>query len=580
MIRRLYRLYPHPGLLVRLGMLTVVLAVLQGLLLGLLVPILRALLRPEPDWNAAAPWLITGAVGMVAYWVLSVLATPVGFAAASQLAEQLRYRLMQHVTTLPLGWFSADRKGHLARTVTTSTGALAQLCVVIAQPAITCTLVPATVVVVTFAVDWRLGLPLLATLPVALLALRRSGRIFVAVLSDLEVAANEITGRAIEYGQAQPVLRAAGHSSTGGTRMRDALDDHRGRYRRGLNRLLVPDLSYTGVVMAGFVAVLVLGAQFLLTGTLAVADTVALLVLTVRFLEPLGALGGHSQGLRAMSYRITCVEEILHTPALRHSRHPVRRMEHAGIEFNGVTYSYRDGDMPALSDISFHCRPGTTTALVGPSGSGKTTVTRLVARFFDTDSGNVRVGGVDVRDYDHPMLLGEIAIIFQDVYLFNTTIEENLRLARPEATQAELETVARAARLDEIIARLPEGWQTTVGEGGAALSGGERQRVSIARAFLKRARIVLIDEAASALDPENEAAVGNAITTLADDPERTIIVVSHRPATLQAADQVITLDAGRVVETGTPAALRHAGGLFARLYDQYEHARGWRITTV
>ncbi|WP_207943631.1 ATP-binding cassette domain-containing protein [Actinomadura sp. KC345] len=229
--------------------------------------------------------------------------------------------------------------------------------------------------------------------------------------------------------------------------------------------------------------------------------------------------------------------------------------------------------------MSFRCPAGSTTALVGPSGSGKATVTRLVARFHDTGSGHVRVGGRDVRDYEHAALLDDIAIVFQDVYLFDTTIEENLRPARPDATRADLDAAAREARLDEVVARLPDDWATRVGEGGAQLSGGERQRVSIARAFLKRARIVLVDEAASALDPESESAIGQAIGRLARDPDRTVVVIAHRPATLAAADHVVALEDGRVTETGRPADLRAGGGTFARLYDQYEHTRSWHITS-
>ncbi|MEU5286256.1 ATP-binding cassette domain-containing protein [Streptomyces sp. NPDC020755] len=230
--------------------------------------------------------------------------------------------------------------------------------------------------------------------------------------------------------------------------------------------------------------------------------------------------------------------------------------------------------------MSLRCRPGTTTALIGPSGSGKTTATRLIARFFDVDSGQVRVGGVDVRELDPSSLLDEIAIVFQNVYLFDDTIEDNLRLARPDATWAELREAAAAARLDEVIERLPAGWQTRVGEGGAQLSGGEPQRVAIARAMLKRARIVLVDEASSALGPENEAVVTRAIANLGDDPDRTVIVIAHRPATLATADHVVPLDDGRVVETGTRYELLRAGGAFSRLSSQYERARHWRIAPV
>jgi ATP-binding cassette subfamily B protein len=173
--------------------------------------------------------------------------------------------------------------------------------------------------------------------------------------------------------------------------------------------------------------------------------------------------------------------------------------------------------------------------------------------------------------------MDDIAIIFQDVYLFDDTIENNLRLARPDATPEDLAAAARAARLDEVISRLPDGWNTQVGEGGAQLSGGERQRVSIARAFLKKARVVLIDEASSALDPENERAIAEAIANIAHDVERTVIVIAHRPTTLAAADQIIALDGGRIAEAGTPQSLRNADGIFSRVYSQYEQARHWRI---
>ncbi|MDJ1640039.1 ABC transporter ATP-binding protein [Streptomyces pakalii] len=229
----------------------------------------------------------------------------------------------------------------------------------------------------------------------------------------------------------------------------------------------------------------------------------------------------------------------------------MRRIDEAEVEFADVTFTYPGGDTPALRNVSLRCPAGSTTALVGPSGSGKTTATRLIARFFDIDSGELRIGGVDVRRLDPTTLLDEIPIVFQDVYLFDDTIEDNLRLARPEATWDELREAATAARLDGVIERLPAGWQTRVGEGGAQLSGGERQRVAIARAMLKRARIVLVDEASSALDPENEAAITRAIANLGADPGRTVIVIAHRPATLEVADLVVSLDGGRVVESGT-----------------------------
>ncbi|OWA17289.1 ABC transporter ATP-binding protein [Streptomyces sp. CS057] len=579
MIRRLYRLWPNPKLLARLWLLTAGQAVLQGLLLALLIPVLDAVVRPEPDIGAAAPWLVLGVAGAALYAVLSVIATPVGFAAAGTLAAQLRRRLMRHVSTLTLGWFTAEHKARLARAVTSDVGNAAHLAVTIGGPVITSTLLPATVVVVTFTVDWRMALLLCAIALVAYVALRRAARIAEIAEIELERAAAGVAGRAIELGQAQPVLRAAGHAE-GTPRMRAALEDHRETYREGMRRARRPFFVYTGVIMAGFIAVLALTAELMISGRVETARAIALLVLAARFLEPLGNLIELIGALRALRNQIARVEELLSTPPLPVPAEPVHAITDAGVEFANVTFTYPGGDSPALHEVSLHCRPGTTTALVGPSGSGKTTVTRLIARFFDIDSGELRVGGVDVRRLDPAALLEEIAIVFQDVYLFDDTIEDNLRLASPEATWDELREAATAARLDEVIERLPSGWNTRVGEGGAQLSGGERQRVAIARAMLKQARIVLVDEASSALDPENEAAVTRAIANLGADPGRTVIVIAHRPATLAAADHVVALDSGRVVEAGTRAELLLAGGAFARLSSQYERARHWRIARM
>lgn len=578
LIRHLYKLWPDPALLIRLGMLQAVMAVLQGLLLGLLVPVLAAFLRPEPDFAAAMPWLSVGAVGLVVYGILSVITTPIGFAASGELAAQLRLHLMQHVSVLPLGWFTAERKARLSRAVTEDVGHVAHLAVVTGGPAITSLLVSATILAITYVVDWRMGLLFVVIALIAFLALRRSARIADESVILLEKANTEIAGRAIEFGQAQPVLRAAGLGDIGSSAMRHALEEHRRTYRHGMNRSMTPDLTYTGVVIAGVAAVIVLGAYLLLDGSITVATTVALLVLAVRFLEPLGGLIDLIGALREMDNSIKRLMTILTIPALPQKQDAARELGDASIEFSDVSFAY--GDKPALTKASFRCSPGTTTALVGPSGSGKTTVIRLIARFFDVDAGQIRVGGIDVRDIDQKTLMDDIAIIFQEVYLFDDTIENNLRLARPDATLEELAAAAEAARLDEVISRLPDGWNTRVGEGGAQLSGGERQRVSITRAFLKRARIVLIDEASSALDPENEREISRAIASLAKDADRTVIVIAHRPTTLSAADQVVALDAGHVVEFGVTADLRQAGGFFAGLHTQYEQARNWRITAA
>jgi ATP-binding cassette subfamily B protein len=576
-IAKLFRLWPQPWLLARLYALSAVQAILQGLLLGALVPILTPLLAPVPDFDAALPWLIAGGVGLVLYWVLCVIATPVGFAASMDLAAQLRHHLMRHVRTLPLGWFTGPNKARLARAITADCSHAAQLAVTIGVPAITCALVPATILVVTVFLDWRLALLFLAIAPLSFLTLRHAGEVAGRADVELEAANAEIAGRAIELGQAQTVLRAAGRAASGSARLREALAEHKIVYRRGLGRSMIPDLVFTSVVMGGFVAALVVGGTLLLDGDTPVVSAIALLILAVRFLEPIGHLIELIGALRAMDNAIARLQAILGTPALPTPAKPVTTLASGEIVFDDVSFSY--GAKPVLRNVSLRCRPGAVTALVGPSGSGKSTIIRLIARFFDVADGAVRIGGIDVRDIDPDVLMGDVAIIFQDVYLFDDTIEENLRFARPGASAADLAAAAKAARLDELIERLPDGWATRVGEGGAMLSGGERQRVSIARAFLKGSRIVLIDEASSALDPENEAAVSQAIAALSADPARTVIVIAHRPATLGSADHVIVLRDGEVAESGAPALLLDNDGPFSRIYRQYEAAREWTLAT-
>jgi ATP-binding cassette subfamily B protein len=246
-----------------------------------------------------------------------------------------------------------------------------------------------------------------------------------------------------------------------------------------------------------------------------------------------------------------------------------------GIELDGVHFGY-PGGAPVLRGVDLTVPAGRTTALVGPSGAGKTTVTKLIARFHDVTAGAVRIDGVDVRELPARELLDRVAFVFQDVYLFDATIEENIRYGHPDATGEQVRDAARRARVDGIVARLPDGWETRVGEGGRLLSGGERQRVAIARALCKNAPIVLLDEATAALDPENEAAVHAALAELAAD--RTVLVIAHRLDTIATADRIAVLDGGRVVETGRHADLLAAGGRYAAFWTERTRAHAWRLS--
>ena len=245
------------------------------------------------------------------------------------------------------------------------------------------------------------------------------------------------------------------------------------------------------------------------------------------------------------------------------------------VVFKDVTFSYDDDSNPVLNNVTLTAKEGEVTALVGPSGSGKSTLARLAARFWDTNSGQVLVGGVDVATVDPETLLRDYAVVFQDVLLFDNTVMENIRLGRRDATDQEVLAAASAANCDEFVCKLPNGYQTMIGENGSKLSGGERQRISIARALLKGAPIVLLDEATASLDVENESQVQEALSRLLAG--KTVIVIAHRMRTVMNADKIVVLDEGRVVEQGTPQELLDVGGLFSRMVQLQTESAGWTL---
>lgn len=432
---------------------------------------------------------------------------------------------------------------------------------------INATLIPVSVVAVLFVFDWRLALAGLVAAPLIAGVQRWTSKATARQDAERARHSDEAAGRVVEYVRAQPVLRAGGRTGERFELLDDALREQWRSSRRAALSGVPGMLGLTFSVQAVFTIVLALGVHLALDGDLGAAELLAIMVLTARCVEPLLSLADLGGIMRVSRGELERIDAVLTEPPLPRAERPAAPA-HDGVQLESVTF--RRGERRVLDRLSLEIPEGKGLAVVGSSGAGKSTLLQLVARFHDVDEGVVRLGGVDVRDIDGEHLMARLSMVFQDVYLFEGTIEDNVRIGRPDATPEEVRAAAAAACLDEVVDRLPAGWDTQVGEGGTALSGGERQRVSIARALLKDAPVLLLDEATSALDPESEAAVQAGLDRLMVG--RTVIMVAHRLRTVEHADLIVFLEGGAIVEQGTHEELMRRGGRYAEFWRIAAHA--------
>jgi ATP-binding cassette subfamily B protein len=574
--------------------------VAQGVSMLLLVPITRALF--DGDVHTAGGWLLllipVVALCCVTFYLQSLSAMQM----AVHTMRALHHRLGDHLVTLPLGWFTRDKTASVSQIAVKGTMFVGSAGAHLMTPIITNLAGSATVVVGLFFFDWRIGL----TAAIGAMVLWGVGMRASALIADAEShnhdTAVTVNGRVLEVARHQPTLRAFGSAGADYRPLEDALEQQHSIGRSMMGRSVTGLLINGLAVQAVFTAILVVGAALAVSGDIEAAVVMAVFGLAARFTDPISELAELGSAMRMSTAEIDRITDILHTPAMPRPASPVAPTERGSIELVDVSFSYDsdpddgdpddgdpdDGDPDVtagtgsppsrvvLRDIGFSVPNGSMTALVGPSGSGKTTATRLIARFYDATAGTVRVGGVDVRDQDTATLMAQLSLVFQDVYLFDDTLRENIRIGRLDATDDDICRAAATAGVDSIVERLPGGWETRVGEGGSALSGGERQRVSIARALVKNAPIVLFDEATSALDPENEAHVAASIRELARDS--TVLVIAHKISTVLAADQIVVLTSdGRLADIGRHDELLARGGTYADFWRQRNAAAGWTM---
>ena len=587
--------------------LSCIVGMVRGLSLIAFIPAAIALTSGRPAWGMnLTAWLIVLALCALASFITEYLLAMRSYMVSFDFLSNMHRAIGDKVASLPLGSFRADTAGKMSRLVSRELMLLGEMFAHMYSPFIAAIVTSLTMLVGITVFSPALGLVCVLAIPVI------AGGVWVARTclnsgSALkEPPAQELSHRIVEYATKQGALRACGRSSS-----YDPLERAEDTYGKAARRSLIRETI--GQVVNGMAAQVVVVSLIIAIGLLAVGGSVSpveaivSIGLLLRFTQILVDIGTLASAFETRRPVLDLSHEVLSAPELpilpascdqdpASSNHDPSSSDQdpacpdqnpascdkdpacsgCAVALTDVSFAY-EADHPVLRGVSFQVAPGTMTAIVGPSGCGKTTIARLVARFYDVDAGSVSVGGRDVRQWDTAQLMAQLSLVFQDVYLFDDTLEANVRIGRADASDDDVKEVARLSGVDEIVERLPLGWNTRVGEGGRALSGGERQRVSIARALLKAAPIVLFDEATSALDPENENHITDAMDALRRDA--TLIVIAHKLDTITAADQIIVLDhSGRVAQVGTHAELySQSDGQYRAFWQARSRAAGWKL---
>ncbi len=473
---------------------------------------------------------------------------------------------------LPMGYFNENSLGEVTSIMTNQLDAMQNLGGLLYMTIVGGLVFSLIVVIFLCALDWRLGLMAAVTLALFCLSMELL-QSYVRVTAEKFSAANTaLVSAVLEYVRGISVVRAFSLVDDAEGKLAYTVDDCRAQALALEFKALRFSILQMVVSKATSVVMCLMSVWLWLSGSLATATCLTVVVVSFMLFSRLEAAGRFSAILRNIEIAMEQTNELLSTPPMDEGA-AIEKADAFDIEVSDITFGYDDRRI--LDGVSLSIPAGTSCAIVGPSGSGKTTLARLIERFWDVDSGKVILGGHDVRDYKVDSLLQNFSTVFQGVFLFDDTIENNIKFGSPEATHEQVVEAARRACCEEFIQALPNGYETRLGESGSSLSGGERQRLSIARAILKDAPIVVLDEATANVDPENELELQRAIAELTQS--KTVIMIAHRLKTVRNADQILVLDHGHIVQRGTHESLMAEGGLYADFVNMREKTVGWKI---
>ena len=522
-------------------------------------------------WGWTAVW--TAVISIVLYFA-ALMSTHI---AAFRTARNIRRAAMAHVLKLPLGFFTGSQSGRLRKLIDDNAGLTEDL-LAHKLPDLAGTIVtPVAAVLMLFLFDWKMGLLCLLTMVLALLSMclmmgGKNAGFFHRYQKEIE----RMSGEAVEYVRGIPVVKMFQQTVYSFKAFYAAIRDYSDLASQYAMSCRVGQTCFLTFINGAF-ALLIPAALLLASG----GDVRAVLVNFIFYALFAPACGQMINRIMYMSEAVMEADEAVGRLDEILSQKPMentgvqKRPANAAVSFDHVTFTYPGADRPALSDVSFDVRPGQVTALVGPSGGGKTTAASLIPRFWDADSGAVSIGGVNVKEMAPEDLMKQTAFVFQDTRLFKESLLENIRAARPDASREEVLSAAHAAQCDDILEKLPHGLDTVVGARGVYLSGGEQQRIALARAILKDAPIVVLDEATAFADPENEHQIQKAFEALIRN--KTVLMIAHRLSTVQDADHIIVLSGGKIAEQGSHESLLAQHGVYAAMWEDYQRSARWKV---
>ena len=541
--------------------------------------VMREVLEVAPDFSRAQNLTYNGWMAVM-FAVIAVLVYIAGLMCshlgAFRIATNLRLQSMNHIVKLPLGFAEHFGSGKLRKIVNESSAATETYLAHQLPDRANALATPCGLLVLLFVFDWRLGLLSLAPVLLGfLIMMAMTGKEMQQKMKEYQNALDDMSNEAVEYVRGIPVVKTFGQTIFSFKKFKDSIDRYKVWVIAYTKQLRTPMMFYTAAINGVFVF-LIAGALLFTQDQVTtefLLNLVFYIIITPIISVTLTRIMFQSENAMIVDDALQRIDSVLNLEPLKetaHSKHP----KDGSVELEQVHFSY-DGEKEVLKGVSLSIRAGQTVAFVGPSGGGKTTLANLISRFFDPQSGTVRVGGVDVRNIPKEELMNTVSFVFQNSRLIKASIFENVRLGKPEATREEVMAALKNAQCDDILEKLPDGMDTVIGTKGVYLSGGEQQRIAIARVMLKNTPIIILDEATAFADPDNETRVQAAFSKLSQG--KTVIMIAHRLSTVAGADQIYVVKGGQIAESGSSRELMERGGLFARMWKNYQTSVQWKV---